>query len=144
MPLAIELGRAASSRLGPAPITLARSARGRAPRAGASLTGVKLISRFKDYYDSLRALDRDPDPVYVRETQTHALHSMAAARRFEADRLFSATTVMPRIYGVERGVLGFCGRLFPFYIVGPSVCYTHARLVVLFVGERRQARFDIV
>ena len=39
------------------------------------------------------------------------------------------TTVLPRIWGVERGVLGFCGRLFPFYIVGPTVCYDHAHLV---------------
>src|ERR1043166_8216813 len=31
---------------------------------------MKIVSKFKDYYDSMRAMDREPEPFYLRETRT--------------------------------------------------------------------------
>lgn len=88
---------------------------------------MKIVSKFKDYYDSMRAQDLDKEPFYLRETKVFEMHAMTDDQRFEADRL--TASFMPRITGLERGVLGFCGRLFPFYIVGRDVCYDQASLV---------------
>lgn len=88
---------------------------------------MKIVSKFKDYYDSMRAQDLDKEPFYLRETKVFPLRAMNEAQRFEADRLMGS--MMPRIYGIERSVLGFCGRLFPLYIVGPDVCYDQPSLV---------------
>lgn len=88
---------------------------------------MKIVSKFKDYYDSMRAQDLDKEPFYLRETRVFELNAMDDDQRFEADRLNAA--LMPRINGIERGVLGFCGRLFPLYIVGPHVCYDQESLV---------------
>lgn len=34
-----------------------------------TLWGVKVVSKFKDYDDSVRAQDLDKEPFYLRETQ---------------------------------------------------------------------------
>jgi hypothetical protein len=88
---------------------------------------MKIVSKFKDYYDAMRSQDLDKEPFYLRETKTFELAKMDDAQRFEADRLMAA--MMPRITGIERGVIGFCGRLFPLYIVGSHVCFHQAALV---------------
>lgn len=91
---------------------------------------MKLVSRFKDYYDPLRASDREPEPVYVRETKVFALQAMTEDQRFQADRL--RLSMLPRLTwddDCEPCVVAFCGRLFPLMILGRSVAYNQQQLV---------------
>ena len=98
---------------------------------------VKIVSPFKDYYDSMRAMDREPDPLYLRDTRTldvergwwarrphqnPAMHD----RRNAVDPLWTTTTIPqhPQLAGTGRGVVGFCGRLYPFLTSGRVVCWT--------------------
>lgn len=64
---------------------------------------MKIVSKFKDYYDSMRVQDLDKEPFYLRETKVFPLPAMNDAQRFQADRMVSASTVPPRpISDVER------------------------------------------
>ena len=51
-----------------------------ANRTVISSTSMKIVSKFRDYYDSLRSLDRDDTPLYVRATTEHRLLSWRAVR----------------------------------------------------------------
>lgn len=99
---------------------------------------MKIVSKFKDYYDSMRSMDREPEPLYVRETTTHRLTGYqwrgrrhgetpeGRATREAADPLWTEATTPPhprRATG-GRGVVAFCGRLYPFLTYGGRVAWT--------------------
>ncbi|HEY4223356.1 MAG TPA: hypothetical protein VGO62_18490 [Myxococcota bacterium] len=97
---------------------------------------MKIVSGFKDYYDALRSLDRDPEPLYLRETRRFALNARdvdARERRAAADPLWTDVTIQAPLPGDDldddarvawrRGIVAFCGRLFPFFRASGVVRY---------------------
>jgi len=58
---------------------------------------LRIISKFKDFYDSGTAYGIDPNIVYVRHT-------------YEVDDIH---LTCPHLHGIS--ILGFCGKLIPFY-----------------------------
>lgn len=108
---------------------------------------MKLISPFRDYYDGLAALDRDPTPVYLRNTEETYVNFPSTYRRVgtvPAPVASGLVSLRERWYQVpgkwsvtpkgirwdafrqtngrgsnilEVSVLGFCGRLYPIWHV---------------------------
>jgi hypothetical protein len=104
---------------------------------------VKLISRFKDYYDALRAHDMDPTPIYVRVTRHYELddwHNPCPREvRDAVNPLWTAATLPPSYapplprrradeqpVGFSRGVVGFCGRTYAFIVLDGRVIFDFA------------------
>lgn len=80
---------------------------------------MRIVSRFTDYYDGLRSLDREDTPLYVRETTTTDLPGLTVQARealFEQVGALWCDDVVPpfpdAIPDAERVVVGFCGRAF--------------------------------
>jgi hypothetical protein len=91
---------------------------------------MRLISRFSDYYDGVRAIDRDDEPLYVRDTERHELAGLSvAARRSLLERvgaLWSTYTMPPIPEDVDdagRVVVGFCGRAYAGFRVGVHMAW---------------------
>jgi hypothetical protein len=87
---------------------------------------VRVISRFSDYYDGLRVLDEDPEPLYLRETREVRYAeelARAAARDRSLDPLWTERTTPPHspIEDMERFVVGFCGQVHSGYRWGGRV-----------------------
>jgi hypothetical protein len=123
---------------------------------------VKLISRFRDYYDALRAYDRDETPVYVRETKVHRFRGPSACSqdiRRAMDPLWTDATVPPmyppsfiqlgpdhddegRIDFV-RGVIGFCARIYAFVVLNGHAHFDFAGFGTPVPRNRRDRRADV-
>ena len=98
---------------------------------------MKIVSKFHDYYDALRAHDRDPEPLYVRETREHRFGFRATtleerAIRVACDPLWTNETtppVPPEPW--RRGIVAFCGRIFAFVrnVDTGDVRYTFAHFI---------------
>ena len=109
---------------------------------------MRIVSRFDDYYDGLRSIDRDDDPLYVRETRTLPFAgegvspSARTALREQVGVLWTEFTIPPMpaaIEGAERAVLGFCGRVWPCFRVFGSVVFDVDGVIDLarqHIGER--------
>jgi len=87
---------------------------------------MKIISKFHDYYDSVMAHDRDPYPLYMR---THAKYEDKDRLKVVAAIQRKAPTVpnLTRLYRPDVGRAGFvafCGKLYPFWQVGGTACYS--------------------
>lgn len=97
---------------------------------------MRVISKFRDYYDGLRAIDRDADPLYVRETRSFVWADMpfrhAQEMRARIEPVWSDIAVPPAppppvVHGrrahhssIERFVVAFCGRAFAGYRIGTA------------------------
>lgn len=100
---------------------------------------MKISSNFSDYYDSMRSIDTDPDPLYVRITKEIDLTDERDIRRERPlteveinDRVnvrlltkFSLSYTDPYGYShrftqawFKTGVIGICGRAYPYVSVG--------------------------
>lgn len=91
---------------------------------------MRIVSRFTDYYDGLRSLDREDTPLYVRETTTTDLQALTVqARGALFDRLGALwrDDVVPpfpdAIPDAERVVVGFCGRAYGGILAFGEVCW---------------------
>lgn len=81
---------------------------------------MKIISKYKDYYDSTRAYDTDDSIIYVRETKyVHRDKLSAVISKFRTERAYinDRGESFPFIdnLGVHRVLVGFCGKLYPAY-----------------------------
>jgi len=92
---------------------------------------MRIFSKFKDYYDVMLAYDRDPSPVYARDTVVHDTNS----DEFKALKLPIPRGVNLSIRGLynekgtERGTIFFCGKVYPFWGVNRTYCYNHRQIV---------------
>lgn len=78
---------------------------------------MRIISKFKDYYDSARGFGYDPSLVYVRHTETLEFSEEAStlSSSFNKARVLLAT--MPSWhYYFRRVLLCFCGQAYPVYM----------------------------
>ncbi len=83
---------------------------------------MRIISKFFDYYDKGIAFGIDPKQVYVRETKEITFEVADKARR--DNELFNIMDEMPDFSHfymtgthIYNGVIGFCGRAFPWWQV---------------------------
>lgn len=94
---------------------------------------MKISSNFHDYYDSLRAMDQDPDPLYVRLTKAIDLVETWEYQRNRRNRQIDPEFEQNRINSYilrercirfsdvswfESSAIAFCGRIFPYVSVG--------------------------
>jgi hypothetical protein len=109
---------------------------------------VRIVSRFTDYYDGLRALDREDTPLYVRETTTTDLQALTVRERdallTQLGPLWHDDVVPPSpdfIADAERVVIGFCGRAFAGFRVFGEMCQDLDEVLALVdarVDDRRE------
>jgi hypothetical protein len=110
---------------------------------------MKIYSNFKDYYDSVGVWDTDPLPVFNRQTIEWDMEDYTSQQTRLIKSFFPKDWKMPeplptkgiifdhRSYSSvhQRGVVAFCGKLYPFYQVyvggnvGYKYCYTFDQYV---------------
>lgn len=91
---------------------------------------MRIISPFSDYYDGVRAIDRDDEPCYVRRTERHVLAELNVRQRAalfsQVGALWSTTTTPPYpqyLGDAVRVVVGFCGRAYAGFRVLGAVAW---------------------
>lgn len=103
---------------------------------------MRIISKFKDFYDGAQGYGYDPKLVYVRDPQVlwdgrdtrhKVAHKNWNPRPKYLDPLYRQSTYKANSYGrshmpefgatISNGVIAFCGRLYPFYKLA---CGTYA------------------
>jgi hypothetical protein len=93
---------------------------------------MKIISHWKDYYDSARGYGIDPKLVYVRKTRVFDIDYPYNSKNRNNQREYSAayqiTSLLPSSSFTERGWIGFCGRCYPFYWFNGSAYYSYKKL----------------
>jgi hypothetical protein len=80
---------------------------------------MRLRSDFRDYYDAMQRMDIEPKPLYVRKQTKEFIKDGDKARKQELTPLVEVFNGMPSTrgdLGYVRRVLGFCGKLYPFYL----------------------------
>ena len=112
---------------------------------------MKIVSPFREYYDSVQAHVQDERPVYVRRTQEFDCRGdNASIRRLKEivwpiqSRIIEApnfkfTDRQAKLFsglGKPAGI-AFCGRFYPAYIVNQQHCYNYQRVI-----EEYQRRED--
>ncbi len=91
---------------------------------------MRIFSKFKDYYDVMLAYDRDPSPVYARDTVAHDTNS----DEFKALKLpiprgaNLSVRGLNNEHGSERGTIFFCGKVYPFWGFNRTYCYNHRQI----------------
>ena len=73
---------------------------------------MRIISKFYDYYDKAVAYGIDPALVYVRERKEFDIRY---GNKYYQNKLSSLWQSMPRFTAGQYGVIGFCGKAYPFY-----------------------------
>lgn len=68
---------------------------------------MRIISSFRDYYD-IATQDNSGEIIYVREERT-------IDKKEIPKTLISLAEKIPVINGISRGIIGFCGELYPFF-----------------------------
>jgi len=110
---------------------------------------MRIISKFKDYYD-IHPNERGDEPIYVRKTETQIIRDrreeeLRAKTKKElqqvksfyrhTDLLFGKSYRMPDHPGYngrrdyrhlhqDHGVIAFCGKAHPFYWINNKACFT--------------------
>ena len=80
---------------------------------------MRLISKFKDYYDGLQGTDREATPLYLRTESREVIDSKDKARIAEIQALVDAWVLFPsppQNVFIRTRFLGFCGKIYPFYL----------------------------
>ncbi|HUV84907.1 MAG TPA: hypothetical protein VMV86_04310 [Methanosarcinales archaeon] len=88
---------------------------------------MRIISSFRDYYDSGIAYGIDPDLLYVRETRVQKIDNKNPMGK-HLHELQNAFGTLAEFEG-HKGVIAFCGKLYPFYEVNtdsmPGFCFSY-------------------
>lgn len=88
---------------------------------------MRVLSRFKDYYDGAGATDFERTPLYVRDTVRLDLGGMTAHARGAIRRGLGCWgregLWPPRLGTFATGMIGFCGRHVPFYQIDGEACF---------------------
>ena len=79
---------------------------------------MKIVSKFKDYYDGVGANDLEPTPVYVREKREAVIDNNFAVDAIKRPRaILRSQYHQPGIkVEVTAGVVGFCGEIYPYIL----------------------------
>ena len=97
---------------------------------------MRIISSFKDYYDSGVAYGIDPKLVYVRETREQEIKDNTKVEKHLVE-LLEAYDNLPNFDG-ERGVIAFCGKLYPYYGINaqlsPDNIFSYSKIFFSFTG----------
>lgn len=89
---------------------------------------MRIISSFKDYYDSCLAYGADTKLVYVRNTEERYYNKTDLG---PLSRILDMVQIMPAIEGdinLSRGVIVFCGRAYPFWDYEGTSYYSFDKL----------------
>jgi hypothetical protein len=97
---------------------------------------MRVISKFKDYYDGCQGYGADPKLVYVRKTQEIPIESTRPGEVKQAElkkAIFDVSAkagAVPHLYhtDVDYGVVAFCGKIYPFWKIGTTTHYTWEKL----------------
>ncbi len=74
-----------------------------------------------DYYDGAAGcFDTDPKRVWVRKTQ----ETIYDWENKLPKELVPVKRFPPGLGDTERGSIGFCGKVYPYYVIGGKYCYT--------------------
>jgi hypothetical protein len=88
---------------------------------------MKIISNFKDYYDSVRAYDTDSDFMFRRKTEQVVI----SVNNTDIDpALLEVFYNAPNGHGLRAVLLCFCGKIYPFWRINtfgsaPNLEYDH-------------------
>ncbi len=89
---------------------------------------MRIISKFKDYYDSVQAYGIDSRPVYVRNTEKIKCHDRDNEFKKHVTILDHIREEMPR-YERCSCLIAFCGIAYPFYQRYETSCYDIEQLI---------------
>jgi len=108
---------------------------------------MRIISRFKDYYDGCQSYGSDPNLVYVRKTReiTIERERMGEVKQRELkEAIIDVSTKIKRIgyYDphIDPGAIAFCGKIYPFWRYNGSIYYDYARLRTAVIGSSKDRR----
>jgi hypothetical protein len=82
---------------------------------------VKVISKFKDYYDPVGRTDREDRPLYLRHTSGEQTVDAQMMPAFARVRDVLAQLPAPQVG--DAAIVGFCGRAYPVLLL-PEPCWT--------------------
>jgi hypothetical protein len=107
---------------------------------------MRIVSKFRDYYDSAQGYGADPKLAYIRETKELTLKEPYWSQRMGPDdrKLNAAMNwfrdkLPPSYTYYDRGVVGFCGKAYPFY---RAVRYTDEPMTV--TAKKTLYSFDAI
>lgn len=78
---------------------------------------MKIVSKFHDYYDTMRSIDQSNYPLYVRETKELEARNISPVYF----RWLSNMQTNNRV--IDFGYIAFCGKLYPFYQLYNLGCF---------------------
>jgi len=81
---------------------------------------MRIISSFYDYYDKGVAYGIDPKQIYARETKEIVYEHNDHGNNEVNNELFLAAKNMPKFSDYNCGVIGFCGKIYPWYTISVS------------------------
>lgn len=76
---------------------------------------MRILSKFKDYYDGCQSIDREKTPLYLRNQSEYELTNS------DEDKQWSK---LLRFVNCNFQILGFCGKLIPVMVVPGKVIYS--------------------
>jgi hypothetical protein len=97
---------------------------------------MRVISKFRDYYDSVQAYGVDPKLVYLRATESERvlMHEAASSRCVTLSPVFREILGLP--FSLNRDweyvdvlLIGFCGQLYPAFRYHKIVYHTLQKLL---------------
>ncbi|WP_291727604.1 hypothetical protein [Bernardetia sp.] len=74
---------------------------------------MKIVSKYKDYYDSVVAYGQDSETLYIRHTEKRVLKNVGSLKGFLPIYLDEIVVHHNETYEVHQIVIGFCGKLYP-------------------------------
>lgn len=96
---------------------------------------MRIISKFKDYYDSSMGYGVDPNIVYLRNTtdpskeQIKIFEPIVKIYKSIPDELKLPSDPITSLYIKQIILIGFCGKLYPAFQIGDNVFYTTQKFV---------------
>lgn len=106
---------------------------------------MRIISKFKDYYDGCQGYGRDPKLVYVRERKEIELnwnehHEIKEQEMLQAlkplSEIWSAMPSFGKYYEHNSGCIAFCGKVYPFYLWNDEAYFQISKLVSAIEADR--------